>query len=157
MESITFQTNEQLWKIESAAASAGYKKTDDCYWAQIFRNEETGHEFSTSREENSTNDPAADLNAMLNPAEKVPAEEPADPAAVENIAYKAFSAFDGIIIHGIEYGAGFSFEDKIVFSYQVNGKTVGRIHKCTIYNNASGAAYFRFRGRREYLRDYLRF
>ena len=51
MENITFQTNEQLWKIENAAASAGYKKTNDCYWAQIFRNEETGHEFSTSREE----------------------------------------------------------------------------------------------------------
>ena len=72
---------------------------------------------------------------------------------MENIAYKAFSAFDGIIIHGIEYG----IEDKIVFSYQVNGETVGRIHKCTIYNNASGAAYFRFRGRREYLRDYMKF
>ena len=157
MENITYQTNEQLWKIESAAASAGYKKTDDCYWAQIFRNEETGHEFSTSREENSTNDPAADLNAMLNPTEEVPAEEPVDPAAMENMAYKSFSAFDGIVIHGIEYGAGFSFEDKIVFSYQVNGETVGRIHKCTIYNNASGAAYFRFRGRREYLRDYMKF
>ena len=49
MENITFQTNEQLWKIENAAASAGYRKTNDCYWAQIFRNEETGHEFSTSR------------------------------------------------------------------------------------------------------------
>ena len=75
MENITFQTNEQLWKIEHAAASAGYKKTNDCYWAQIFRNEETGHEFSTSREENSTNDPAADLVAMLTPAEEIPAEE----------------------------------------------------------------------------------
>ena len=81
MEKITFQTNEQLWKIENAAASAGYKKTNDCYWAQIFRNEETGHEFSTSREENSTNDPAADLVAMLTPSEEIPAEEAADPAA----------------------------------------------------------------------------
>lgn len=157
MENITYQTNEQLWKIENAAASAGYKKTNDCYWAQIFRNAETGHEFSTSREENSTNDPTADLNAMLTPAEEIPAEEAADPAAMENIAYKSFSAFDGIVIHGIEYGAGFSFEDKIIFSYQVNGETVGRVHKCTIYNNASGAAYFRFRGRREYLRDYMKF
>ena len=75
---------------------------------------------------------------------------------MENIAYKSFSAFDGIVIHGIEYGAGFSFEDKIVFSYQVNGETVGRVHKCKIYNNASGN-YFRFRGRREYLRDYMKF
>ena len=68
MKNITFKTNEQLWKIENAAASAGYKKTDDCYWAQIFRNEETGHEFSTRREENSTNDPVAGLVAMLTPA-----------------------------------------------------------------------------------------
>lgn len=73
---------------------------------------------------------------------------------MENIAYKAFTAFSGIVIHGVEYG----IDDKIIFSYQVNGETVGRIHKCTIYyNNASGSAYFRFRGRREYLRDYLRF
>ena len=79
MENITYQTNEQLWKIENAAASAGYKKTDDCYWAQIFRNEETGHEFSTSREENSTNDPVADLYTMLTPAGENPAEKPADP------------------------------------------------------------------------------
>ena len=69
MENITYQTNNQLWNIENTAASAGYEKTNDCYWAQIFRNPETGHEFSTSREENSTNDPAADLAAMLNPAE----------------------------------------------------------------------------------------
>ena len=71
---------------------------------------------------------------------------------MENIAYKSFSAFNGIIIHGIEYG----IKDRVVYSYQVNGETVGRVHKCTIYKNASGAAYFRFRGRREYLRDYLK-
>lgn len=71
---------------------------------------------------------------------------------METIATKAFSAFDGIIIHGIEYG----IEDKVIFSYQYNGKTVGRVHKCMIYYDASGAAFFRFRGRREYLRDYLR-
>lgn len=70
MENITYQTNNQLWNIENTAASAGYEKTNDCYWAQIFRNSETGHEFSTSREENSTNDPAADLAAMLNPTEE---------------------------------------------------------------------------------------
>lgn len=72
---------------------------------------------------------------------------------MENIAYKSFSAFDGIVIHGIEY----DIDDKIIFSYQIDGKIVGRIHKCRIYYNADGSAYFRFRGRREYLRDYLRF
>ena len=29
---------------------------------------------------------------------------------MENIAYKAFSAFDSIIIHGIEYG----IEDRVI-------------------------------------------
>ena len=72
---------------------------------------------------------------------------------MENIAYKSFSAFDGIIIHGIEYG----IEDKIVFSYQCDGKTVGKIHKRKVYSNASGETYFHFCGRREYLKDYLKF
>ena len=72
---------------------------------------------------------------------------------MENIAYKAFTAFNGIMIHGIEYG----IEDKIVFSYQCDGKTVGRVHKCKVYSNTSGEDYFRFMGRREYLRDYLKF
>ena len=72
---------------------------------------------------------------------------------MENIAYKAFSAFDGIVVHGVEYG----IDDKVIFSYQYDGKTVGKIHKCTIYNNASGEPYFRFGGRREYLRDYMKF
>ena len=72
---------------------------------------------------------------------------------MENIAYKSFSAFDGIVIHGVEYG----IEDKVVFSYQLDGQTVGKIHKCKVYSNASGETYFRFCGRREYLRDYLRF
>ena len=92
MENITFQTNEQLWKIESAAASAGYKKTDDCYWVQIFRNEETGHEFSTSREENSTNDPAADLAAMLNPAEELDTEKTVTITITESDAKRLYRA-----------------------------------------------------------------
>lgn len=66
---ITYQTNEQLWRIENAAASAGYEKTADCYWSQIFSNAKTGDSFTTTREEESTNDPAADLAAILNPAD----------------------------------------------------------------------------------------
>lgn len=54
MKTITYQDNMQLWRMESAAEKAGYKKTDDCYWCQIFRNSETGGEFCTSREEDST-------------------------------------------------------------------------------------------------------
>lgn len=72
MKTITYKTNEQLWSIENAATAAGYQKTNDCYWAQIFRNAETGHEFSTSREENSSNDPAADFAEMLNAINETP-------------------------------------------------------------------------------------
>ena len=92
MEHITYQTNEQLWRIESTAASAGYKKTNDCYWAQIFRNPETGHEFCTSREENSTNDPAADLAAMLNPAEELDTEKTVTITITESDAKRLYRA-----------------------------------------------------------------
>lgn len=104
MKNITFQTNEQLRKIENAAASAGYRKTNDCYWAQIFRNEETGHEFSTSREENSANDPAADLVAMLTPAEEIPAEDtPLDKVVAELEARKDRSAWGrGVNAYALE-------------------------------------------------------
>lgn len=68
MKTITYQDNMQLWRMESAAGKAGYKKIDDCYWCQIFRNAETGDEFVTSREEDSTNDPLADLAEALTPS-----------------------------------------------------------------------------------------
>lgn len=75
MTTITYQTNEQLWSLENAAQAAGYRKTSDCYWAQIFTSAETGEEFCTSRDDTSTNDPAADLAAMLTPsANNEPAE-----------------------------------------------------------------------------------
>ena len=37
---------------------------------------------------------------------------------METIAYKAFSAFDGIVIHSIEYG----IDDKIIYSHQIDGR-----------------------------------
>ena len=147
--------------MEKIAESHGYKKMQECYWVQIFEDANGNHIVTTREDGELLSNPCDRLEAMLKETAseetQKAAEEPADPTAMENIAYKAFSAFDGIVIHGFEYGAGFSFEDKIIFSYQVNGETVGRVHKCTIYSNASGAAYFRFRGRREYLRDYMRF
>ena len=92
MENITYQTNEQLWRIENTAASAGYKKTNDCYWGQIFRNSATGHEFGTSREENSTNDPAADLAAMLNPVEELDTEKTVTITITERDAKRLYRA-----------------------------------------------------------------
>lgn len=75
MKRITYQVNEQLWSVESIAKKAGYKKTDDCYWCQIFRNSETGDAFASVREEDSTNNPVADLAEMLTPSTT---EEPAE-------------------------------------------------------------------------------
>lgn len=68
MNRIEYQSNTQLWKLERMAREAGYQKTDDCYWTQIFRRPDTGAEFATVREENSTNDPMADLAEMLTPS-----------------------------------------------------------------------------------------
>ena len=92
MERITYQTNEQLWNIENTAAASGYEKTSDCYWAQIFRNSETGHEFCTSREENSTNDPAADLAAMLDPVEEPATEKTVTITVTESDAKRLYRA-----------------------------------------------------------------
>ena len=75
MKTITYQDNMQLWRMKDAAKKAGYMKTDDCYLCQIFRNVETGDEFCTSREEDSTNDPMSDLAAMLTPSTN---EEPSE-------------------------------------------------------------------------------
>ena len=87
MKNIVYSTNSQLWKIENAAVAAGYKKTADCYWSQIFTNSESGDEFATVREDNSTNDPAADLAAILNPSKPEPA-----PAAVEYVETRTMDA-----------------------------------------------------------------
>lgn len=68
MKTITYQDNMQYWKLKAAAKEAGYKMTSDCYWCQIFTNAETGDEFMTSREEESTNNPLDDLAEMLTPS-----------------------------------------------------------------------------------------
>lgn len=69
---MNYTTNNQLWSIEDLAANHGYTKTNDCYWAQIFENE-NGDQIITSREDTASADPAADLAALLDEAE-APAE-----------------------------------------------------------------------------------
>ena len=61
---MNYTTNEQLWSIEDLAANHGYTKTNDCYWAQIFENE-NGDQIITSREDTASADPVADLAALL--------------------------------------------------------------------------------------------
>lgn len=70
MEKIAYMTNEQLWKIENAAQEAGFLKTADCYWSQIFRNPETGEEFGTAREDFCEADPVEAAAALLKSTKK---------------------------------------------------------------------------------------
>lgn len=77
---MNYTTNEQLWRIEDLAANHGYTKTNDCYWAQIFENE-NGDQIITSREDTASADPVADLAALLDEAE-APAETAGDFIAI---------------------------------------------------------------------------
>lgn len=79
MKKITYQTNRQLWTLQNALKSAGYSKTADCYWSQIYTSA-NGDEIALDRDEDTTNDPAADLAEMLAPST---AEEPAE--AIQSI------------------------------------------------------------------------
>ena len=74
MKKITYQTNRQLWTLQNALESAGYSKTADCYWSQIYTSA-NGDEIVLDRDKDTTNDPAADLAEMLTPSTT---EEPAE-------------------------------------------------------------------------------
>lgn len=74
MKKITYQTNRQLWTLQNALESAGYSKTADCYWSQIYTSA-NGGEIVLDRDADTTNDPAADLAEMLTPSTT---EEPAE-------------------------------------------------------------------------------
>lgn len=80
---IHYSTNDQLWTMESAAKKAGYEKTEECYWTQIFTNGE--NTIVTIREDAADviGDPVARFNAIVNPAEaqeEKPAQKAAKPA-----------------------------------------------------------------------------
>lgn len=67
MKKITYQTTRQLWTLQNALESAGYSKTADCYWSQIYTSA-NGDEIVLDRDEDTTNDPATDLAEMLTPS-----------------------------------------------------------------------------------------
>ena len=68
---ITYTENNELWAIARLAKENGYTKTDDCYWTQIYRNE-NGDEIVTVREdEDAVNaDPVETLKKALANAEE---------------------------------------------------------------------------------------
>lgn len=69
---IVYTTNDQIWRIQDAAASHGYTQTQDCYWVQIFE-DKAGNSIVCTRTEGELNsDPVERLKAMLTPQ---PAEE----------------------------------------------------------------------------------
>ena len=71
---ITYTENNELWAIARLAKENGYTKTDDCYWTQIYRNE-NGDEIVTVREdEDAVNaDPVETLKkALANVEETTP-------------------------------------------------------------------------------------
>ena len=47
---IAYKSDEELWKIERAAKLLGVREISNCYWMQVFRDEETGYEFCAERE-----------------------------------------------------------------------------------------------------------
>lgn len=64
---ISYNNNEQLWSMESIAAAHGYTKTEECYWVQIFTNE-NGDSIVTTRDDAETlSDPAVRLAEILDP------------------------------------------------------------------------------------------
>lgn len=54
---IAYNTNEQLWKMESIAEKHDFSKKEDCYWVQIFENENGDCIICTREDEQLTFDP----------------------------------------------------------------------------------------------------
>lgn len=61
---ITYANNAQLWEMENIAKAHGFRKTNDCYWAQIFENA-AGDQIITGREDHAEADPASALETAL--------------------------------------------------------------------------------------------
>ena len=62
---IVYTKNEELWKMENIAESHGYKKTQDCYWVQIFEDSNGNHVVMTREDGELLSNPCDRLEAML--------------------------------------------------------------------------------------------
>ena len=109
---ITYSNNNQIWKIESAVKAHGFRQTEECYWAQIFE-DENGNEIVCSREwEDPETNPMEQLEKVLaeiqgaqeaQKAQKVKGESPLDMVAAELEARKDRSAWDkGVNAYALE-------------------------------------------------------
>lgn len=106
---ITYNTNSQIWAIEDIAAAHGYRKTQECYWVQIFENANGDSIVTTRNDGELLNDPVKRLEAILTPAAEE-AQEAAEEAqtiysqmTAELEARKDRSAWDrGVNVYALE-------------------------------------------------------
>lgn len=81
---IVYTENEELWRMKKIAESHGYKKTQDCYWVQIFENTNGNHIVMTREDGELLSDPCDRLEAMLTETAAEEAQEAAEEAQEEN-------------------------------------------------------------------------
>lgn len=100
---IMYNENAQFWKMAKLLASAGYHKTEDCYWVQIYENS-TGDSVVAQREDTSVciSDPVDRLARYLASSEKNP-DDALDIAAASIKAHRGRSAWDkGVNAYALE-------------------------------------------------------
>lgn len=100
---IMYNENSQLWKMEKLLASAGYRKTEDCHWVQIYENG-NGDSVAAQREDTSVciADPVDRLARYLNTSAKNPARA-LDTVSVNIKARRDRSAWDkGVTAYALE-------------------------------------------------------
>ena len=68
------------------------------------------------------------------------------------MAALATSAFDGYVVHGVEYG----IDDRVYITYQINNKILS-YHKLIIhYTKKNGSAFVRLHGKRLHMTEFYR-
>ena len=100
---IMYNENAQLWKMKKLLVSAGYHKTEDCYWVQIYENS-NGDSVVAQREDTSVciADPVDRLARYLAPSKKTPGDV-LDIVAADIKARRDRSAWDkGVTAYALE-------------------------------------------------------
>ena len=100
---IMYNENAQLWKMEKLLTSAGYHKTENCYWAQIYENI-NGDSVVAQREGTSVciADPVDRLARYLAPSKKTPGDA-LDIVAADIKTRRDRSAWDrGVSVYALE-------------------------------------------------------
>lgn len=147
---IHYSTNDQLWSMESAAEKAGYKKTEDCYWVQIFINGE--NYIVTTREDAADiiGDPVKHFNALLTVTGDPAAEQPTIKEEEKKMSdYNYLEAVTADVLDYIREEVNFSDFDTIE---ELEEKLNDELWICdSVTGNASGSYTFNTWKAEEYL------